>query len=127
MAVKAKGSRVATPILVVDDNPAIREVATMMLELDGYTTISARDGAEALEIIERERPALVLLDMRMPRMDGWSFARALTARGIAIPVIVMTAAQDARRWAAEIDADAYLGKPFQMDTLLDTVERIIGG
>lgn len=119
------GSRVASPILVVDDAPSILEVVVLMLEVHGYTTESARDGAEALEIIERQRPALVLLDMRMPRMDGWGFARAMKDRGIEVPVIVMTAAQDARRWAEEIDADAYLGKPFQMEALLEAVERVL--
>lgn len=118
-------NREVAPILVVDDEASIREVVVDMLGLQGYRTETAADGAEALEAIARERPRLVLLDMRMPRMDGWAFARALEQRGIDIPVIVMTAARDAESWAAEIDADAFLGKPFRVDMLLDAVERIL--
>lgn len=118
-------NREVAPILVVDDEASIREVVVDMLGLQGYRTETAADGAEALEAIARERPRLVLLDMRMPRMDGWAFARALEERGIDIPVIVMTAARDAESWAGEIDADAFLGKPFRVDMLLDAVERIL--
>lgn len=118
-------NREVAPILVVDDEASIREVVVDMLGLQGYRTETAADGAEALEAIARERPRLVLLDMRMPRMDGWAFARALEQQGIDIPVIVMTAARDAESWAAEIDADAFLGKPFRVDMLLDAVERIL--
>src|SRR5438477_317480 len=59
----------------------------------------------------------------MPVLDGWGFADALTARGLAVPVLVMTAAQDARRWAAEIAADGYLAKPFGLLDLLRAVVR----
>lgn len=118
-------SRVAAPILVVDDEPDILDVVVMMLEFEGFSTRAARDGFEALEIVERERPGLVLLDMRMPGMDGWGFARSLKERGIDVPVIVMTAAQNARHWAEEIDADAYVEKPFNMDKLLETVARVL--
>jgi len=118
-------SRVAQTILVVDDDPDVLEVVVMMLEIEGYTAKAARDGAEALEMIERERPGLVLLDMRMPGMDGWTFARELATRGIDVPVVVMTAARDAQRWASEIDANAHLGKPFQIDNLVETVDRVL--
>jgi two-component system, chemotaxis family, chemotaxis protein CheY len=121
-----KRSRVAAPILVVDDDEGILDVVLMTLEFQGYTTKAARDGAEALEIVEQERPGLVLLDMRMPVMDGWGFARALAERGIDVPVIVMTAAQDARRWAEEIGADAYVEKPFDIGKLVETVDRVLG-
>jgi CheY-like chemotaxis protein len=120
------GSRVKAPILVVDDDENILDLVVMSLEITGYSTESARDGAEALEAVERGRPGLVLLDMRMPRLDGWGFARGLVERGIRdVPVVVMTAAQDARRWAEEIGADAYLEKPFDVHQLLDTVKRVL--
>ena len=64
--------------------------------------------------------------MRMPVMDGWGFARALRERGIKLPILVMTAAQDARRWAQEIDAEGYLAKPFDLLDLLSAVERLQG-
>jgi CheY-like chemotaxis protein len=120
------GSRIKAPILVVDDDENILDLVVMSLEITGYSTESARDGAEALEAVERGRPGLVLLDMRMPRLDGWGFARGLAERGIGdIPVVVMTAAHDARRWAEEIGADAYLEKPFDVHQLLDTVKRVL--
>jgi CheY-like chemotaxis protein len=123
---REKASRVKAPILVVDDDEGILDVVLMTLDFEGYTTRSARDGAEALAIIENERPGLVLLDMRMPVLDGWGFARALRDRGIDIPIVVMTAAQDARRWAEEIGADAYVEKPFDLRKLVQTVEKVLG-
>jgi DNA-binding response OmpR family regulator len=61
--------------------------------------------------------------MRMPVLDGWGFARELGARGMKVPIVVMTAAQDARRWADEIGADGYVAKPFDLTDLLAAVER----
>jgi CheY-like chemotaxis protein len=66
----------------------------------------------------------VLLDMRMPILDGWDFASALRERGIILPILVMTAAQDARRWAQEIGAAGYVSKPFELLDLLTAVATI---
>jgi CheY-like chemotaxis protein len=63
--------------------------------------------------------------MRMPTLDGWGFARALRARGFQVPILVMTAAQDARRWAREIDAEGFVAKPFDLLDLLDAVGRLV--
>jgi CheY-like chemotaxis protein len=112
-------------VLVVDDEPGIRATVTAMLEIEGYAVAEAMNGAEALARVEADPPDLILLDMRMPVLDGWGFARELRARGVAVPVLVMTAAQDARRWAAEIAADGYLPKPFRLLDLLDAVERFV--
>lgn len=114
------------PILVVDDDPSIRATVSAILELEGYPVHSVEDGAQALEAVEQERPSLVLLDMRMPVLDGWGFARAIKERGLRLPILVMTAAQDARRWALEIGADGYLAKPFDLLDLLRAVERLGG-
>jgi CheY-like chemotaxis protein len=59
----------------------------------------------------------------MPGVDGWDVARTLHARGLAAPILVMTAVQDARRWAEQLGADGYLAKPFDLDDLLTAVER----
>jgi CheY-like chemotaxis protein len=67
--------------------------------------------------------ALVLLDMRMPVLDGWGFARRFRAAGKRSPIIVITAAENARRWAEEIGADGYLSKPFEIDALIAAVEQ----
>jgi two-component system, chemotaxis family, chemotaxis protein CheY len=112
------------PILVVDDDPSIRTIVSEILAGEGYPVETAADGAEALRVLQDLQPALVLLDMRMPVLDGWGFARAVRERGIALPILVMTAAQNARRWAEEIGADGYLAKPFDLTDLLDAVERL---
>lgn len=111
------------PVLVVEDDASILDVVRIALEAEGYDVRTATNGKEGLERIADERVSLVLLDMRMPVLDGWQFARELKRREIDVPVVVMTAAQNARRWAEEIDADAYLAKPFDLDELLETVAR----
>jgi CheY-like chemotaxis protein len=113
------------PILVIDDDPAILSTVTDILEFEGYPVATATNGAEGLRYLEQQRPALVLLDMRMPVLDGWEFARILRDRGITLPIVVMTAAQVARRWAQEIGATGYLAKPFDLLELLTTVERLV--
>ena len=115
--------RPGAPVLVVDDDPLIRTSISEILDLEGYPVATAANGAEALESVERSRPSLVLLDMRMPVMDGWGFAGALGERGIQLPILVMTAAQSAETWAHEVGADGFLAKPFELVDLLDAVER----
>ena len=66
---------------------------------------------------------MILLDMRMPVLDGWAFAQALADRGLTIPIVVVTAATNARQWAEEIGAAGYLAKPFEDESLLDAVAR----
>lgn len=110
-------------ILVVEDDASIRELVAEILRGEGYSVTEAADGLDALRACERERPALVLLDMRMPRLDGWSFALALRHRQLEVPVIVMSAARNARDWAEEIEADGYLAKPFDLDDVVRTVAR----
>ncbi len=112
------------PVLVVDDDPSILAVVSETLQLEGYPVETASNGLEALRAVERVRPSLVLLDMRMPIMDGWSFARELRRHGVRVPIVVMTAAQSAECWAEEIDAAGYLAKPFELVDLLMAVERL---
>jgi len=112
------------PILVVDDDPTILATVSEALDFEGFPVITATNGAEALELIDRNWPSLVLLDMRMPVLDGWGFMRAVRERGLNLTVVVMTAAADARRWAREIDAQGVLAKPFELDDLLGAVVRL---
>jgi urea transport system substrate-binding protein len=114
------------PILVVDDDATILVSVAELLELEGYVVATAANGAEALQKTDDLLPGLVLLDMRMPVLDGWAYARALRDRGLQPPIVIMTAAQDARRWADEIGADGYIAKPFEADALIAAVERIVG-
>lgn len=112
------------PILVIDDDNAIRMTIADVLEAEGYPVATAVNGADGLVVLEQVKPALVLLDMRMPVLDGWGFARTLQERGIKVPIVVLTAAQDARRWAREINAADVVAKPFDLIDLLDAVERL---
>ncbi|MBI4507650.1 MAG: response regulator [Chloroflexi bacterium] len=112
------------PILVVDDDYAIRTTVADILALEGYAVEVATNGVEALTVVDRVRPSLVLLDMRMPVLDGWGFTRALRERGVNVPILVMTAAVNARRWAEEVGADGYLAKPFELAALLSAVKRL---
>ncbi|HLH72633.1 MAG TPA: response regulator [Chloroflexota bacterium] len=111
------------PVMVVDDDPAILDIVSDILESEGFAVEKATNGAEALREVERIRPAVILLDMRMPVMDGWTFAKELKKRGMHFPILVMTAAQNARRWAEEIGADGYLAKPFDLLDLLQAIGR----
>ena len=115
------------PVLVVDDDPAIREAVRDVLEGAGIQVETATDGLDALAKVETRVPRLVLLDMRMPGMDGWDFAAALQERGVDLPVVVMTAAADARQWADEIGAIGVVPKPFGMRELISAVERYGAG
>lgn len=109
-------------ILVVDDEPAIRATVAAMLQTEGYDVAEAANGAEALAAFEAARPDIVLLDMRMPVLDGWGFAAELRRRGHRVPIVVMTAARDAAHWASEIAASSFVAKPFGFDDLITAVE-----
>lgn len=112
------------PILVVDDDDIILGSVAFVLADEGYAVAMATNGQEALEQIEKQPPRLILLDMRMPIMDGWAFAAAYREHpGPHAPIIVMTAAHDSRSRAAEINADGYIAKPFDLNRLLDLVRH----
>ncbi len=114
----------ASSILVVDDDPAILSTIADILRFDGYPVVTATHGAAALDVVGRQPVALILLDMKMPVMDGWAFARAYRQQSVQhAPIVVLTAACDAAKWAAEIGATAYLAKPFELDELLALVDR----
>ena len=110
-------------ILVVDDDADLREFLRVMLTSIGFEVISAANGQEALDVMEGHEPDLILLDMKMPVMDGWEFSRALEDRGAHPPVVVLTAAPDPAARAAEVHADGWLGKPFEYEELEATVRK----
>jgi CheY-like chemotaxis protein len=110
-------------ILVVDDDEGIREIVETALSDEGYEVMTAPHGVAALEKIGRRAPAVILLDMRMPVMDGWQFARAYREQpGPHAPIIVVTAAREAGERAAQIGAEGVLPKPFGLGDLLEVVE-----
>jgi CheY-like chemotaxis protein len=113
-------------VLVVDDDHDMAHVMLRALRLAGYSARSAANGKLALEAVEARLPALILLDMLMPVMDGWQCARELRSRyANTIPIVVVTAAEDARARGIAIGADAVLAKPFELHELLRLVTQYV--
>lgn len=114
-------------ILIVEDDPDTREALQAVLELEGYEVIVAEHGQEALDRIRDVTPDVILLDMRMPIMDGGTFARTYRQQpGPLAPIIALTAAADAADVATRIGAAACVPKPFGVQDLLRTIERCLG-
>jgi two-component system, chemotaxis family, chemotaxis protein CheY len=112
-------------VLVVDDEDSIREFVSLALCDEGYNVETAPNGAVALELAERLQPDLILLDLRMPVMDGWQFLAAY--RETPQPhsrVVVLTAARESANGAEDIEADAFLAKPFDLEQLFDLVQSL---
>ncbi len=114
-------------ILIVDDEPEIVRGLEDNLRFEGYQTFAATDGETALAIAAREAPDLVLLDLMMPRMSGWDVCRSLRARGIDVPIIMLTArgAEPDRVRGLELGADDYITKPFSLRELLARVHAVL--
>jgi CheY-like chemotaxis protein len=111
-------------VLVVDDDETIRDLLVMTLSEEGYEVVAAPNGEAALELLRRARPDVIVLDMKMPVLDGWQFARAYReAPGPHAPVVVLTAAENAAQRAAEINADGWVAKPFDLDELLRVIQQ----
>lgn len=112
-------------VLIVDDDPDLAMAVQMALEANGYTASVASDGREALDAVSSHMPTMIILDMLMPVMNGWEFARAFDAKfGRAAKILVLTAAENARERAAEVGADDVLSKPFDTKKLLAAVRRL---
>ena len=119
----------ALEILIVDDEPFILRVTEMSLKKGGYEVLTAGNGREALELATRERPALIVMDVCMPEMDGFTALRHLkeNAQTAAIPVIILTARNQnlTRQEAEQGGAAAYFTKPFSPTQLLAEAKRLI--
>jgi chemosensory pili system protein ChpA (sensor histidine kinase/response regulator) len=112
----------AQVIMVVDDSITVRKITSRLLEREGYRVITARDGVDALEQLKKERPAVMLIDIEMPRMDGFDLTRNVRGdpRTMEIPIIVISSrtAPKHRSRASELGVNAYLGKPYEESELL---------
>jgi CheY-like chemotaxis protein len=108
-------------VLVVDDETVIRAMVAEALSDEGYTVITAANGAEALELLKRHRPTAVVLDLMMPVMNGYAFLAACRAepQSASTPVLVLSAAPS----LSEISAPV-MRKPFELEHLLSTVARL---
>jgi CheY-like chemotaxis protein len=111
-------------VLIVDDDEDMLEVIELVLRDAGYPTRAALNGRQALDAVAKAMPGLILLDMLMPVMNGWQFAREFRARyGDQVPIVVATAAEHARTRSNGIDAADVLPKPFEVAELLRVVGR----
>ena len=116
-------------ILVVDDEPTVLEVLAALLADEGHVVQKAPDGRVALELLADEPPDLLITDVMMPRLDGWTLLASVRERTPALPVIVISAVdrQEARQREFFItDHTVFLRKPFDIDTLLTLVDRLTG-
>lgn len=114
-----------TRVLVIDDDPSIRRMIGYALADEGYQVAEASDGRAGLEAVSQQHPDLILLDMKMPGMDGWEFAKVYRERyDHQAPIIVLTAAQNAAERAEEVHAESYVPKPFDLDILLERVAAL---
>ena len=117
-------------ILVVDDEPDIVRVVVKIMEARGHQVTTARDGVEALERIAVDPPDVVILDLNLPRLDGYEVCKRIKgdARTAHVPVVMMTAAyvsvEDART-GQRVGADEYVIKPFLREVLIHNVERLL--
>ena len=121
-------SRGSGPILVIDDDPGLREIIQETLEDEGLVVDVAGDGLQALELAARRRPELVILDWGLPLFDGDVVAARLRSmHGVGLRVLIVTADGHAAEKARRAGAFAYLHKPFDVDVLMDTVRRGLEG
>ncbi len=126
----------AHKILIADDDPDVVEDLSILFEDEGYEIVVASDGAETLEKIEQENPDLIILDLLMPRVDGFAVFNTLKdpkwERWSGIPVVVLTSVREEvsqRRYELEtgmrMDYDAYIEKPYDHEELLELAKRLI--
>jgi len=126
--VVVQSARPAAPlVMVVDDSLTVRKITSRMLAREGYEVAMAKDGVDALQQLQDVRPDCILLDVEMPRMDGFEFARNVRADEAtrAIPIIMITSrtADKHRNRALELGVNEYMGKPYQEDQLLALIKR----
>ncbi|HET7197822.1 MAG TPA: response regulator, partial [Burkholderiales bacterium] len=111
------GARVAPLVMVVDDSITVRKITGRLLEREGYRVLTAKDGVDALEQLKGELPAVMLVDIEMPRMDGFDLARNVRGdpRTMEIPIIIISSrtAPKHRSRASELGVNVFLGKPYE--------------
>lgn len=110
-------------IVVAEGDDDIRGVLTQALRLIGYDVEATANGREALDAIARETPRLLLLDLRLPLLDGRAVVAAIRRRGLAVPIVLMATERDGAARARELGVDDVLAKPFTLDAALALAER----
>lgn len=114
-------------ILLVDDEPSILQLARMYFERDGFRILEAADGEVAMDVIQKEKPALIVLDVMLPKLDGFDVCRRLRSHGDQTPVIMLTARDEDidKILGLELGADDYLTKPFNPRELIARARAIL--
>ncbi len=120
-----------TPVVMVtDDSVTVRKVTTRLLERNGYEVVTAKDGMDAIAKLEDVKPDVMLLDIEMPRMDGFEVATHVRhdTRLKDVPIIMITSrtGEKHRERAFDIGVNCYMGKPFQENELLNTIRELLG-
>ncbi|HET7771070.1 MAG TPA: response regulator transcription factor, partial [Chloroflexota bacterium] len=121
------GAERPASILIADDEPSIVQLNRLYLTKEGYTVHAARDGQEALDLARRVKPDLIVLDLMMPRVDGWEVCRQLRQKGATPPIIMLTARDEDvdKIVGLELGADDYVTKPFNPRELLARIKGIL--
>lgn len=114
-------------VLIVEDDPAVRQSLERSLAFEGYTVATAADGIAALSAVQEERPDAVILDLGLPKLDGLSVCRKLRGAGNSVPILVLTAreATNDRVTGLDAGADDYLPKPFALEELLARLRALL--
>jgi chemosensory pili system protein ChpA (sensor histidine kinase/response regulator) len=116
-------------VMIVDDSLTVRKITSRLLTREGYEVITAKDGLDALQVINERVPDAILLDIEMPRMDGFEFAKTMKAdvKFAHVPIIMITSrtAEKHRNRARELGVEAYLGKPYQEEELLRNLRELL--
>ena len=117
-------------VMVVDDSVTVRKVTSRLLERQGIDVIVAKDGVEAIALLQERKPDIMLLDIEMPRMDGFEVARQVRhdSRLAELPIVMVSSrtGQKHKDHAEEIGVNRFLGKPFQENELLETIDELVG-
>jgi CheY-like chemotaxis protein len=113
-----------TNVLVVDDQEVIRDTLQTALDDEGFTVETAANGREALEILGRWKPCVVLLDLMMPVMDGWAFCAEQRRTGDKTPIVLLSAAGGLTEEAKALCAAGFIAKPFDIDHVITAIEGV---
>src|SRR5213594_2165346 len=126
-SVKRRGIMAGRRVLIVDDEEGFRDGMADLLNMEGYDVSVARDAVEAVSMLPDFRPDVILLDLRMPLLDGEAFLRGI--RGLpassGVPVVLLSAEEELRQIATRSGAAGYLSKPFEASQLLSMIERVL--
>jgi two-component system OmpR family response regulator len=114
------------PILIVDDNPSIREILIEALGAAGHSVVTAADGQEALELAQISHPSLILLDLNIPVLNGFVFIEAAQEQGIDAPILLVTADPRAEQVALDTQVVGVVRKPFDIDAVINSVAAVHG-